>query len=213
MNTARQRSQNRIEACLFLCMLITVYTISRHRVAQLHRQQTLAYGGYTLNQIVKRSEVVCRTLAPRADRIEFTAEKLMTPEGTHGLRREWSVDCRDRADNDLANMTWNAETGQLVLMSGTEHWQQPLTPTTPAAQVTNLFRTWLCELGMTAAGERWDVMDRPRLADTTWRLDWRRGDEVINVKLCLRLGQLTLARRHLRASAPLFPLEHTDRED
>ncbi|HLK60174.1 MAG TPA: hypothetical protein VKU00_26670 [Chthonomonadaceae bacterium] len=109
----------------------------------------------TVRRILDRSEPICDALAPAGASLELAVA--LVP-GTASIRPVWNVQCSDRYGQDLVNVRWNGDTGQL-LSAGTQY---PLSRGTRIHLTTGLqakaaARSWLKTLRLMGAAGGWRI--------------------------------------------------------
>ncbi len=181
----------------FLGILLTASLYQQRRGEWLRKQQTLAYGRFSAEQILDRAEKVGRALAPPTEALNLTTECLKGCSLLGSPKPVWDVACTDMAGKEIAYMDWDAESGNLLQVS--------LPPDSPSrqqeavkrdSQVTDKTWEWLCRVGMAARKISWKAQLPVRNSVHSWEQVWNSADRQmrVNVKIDAETGALVLAQ-------------------
>ncbi len=158
---------SRVHALLLAGALLSGALVLQGR--HTHPEQAHLYGRFTAQQILDRSEPLCRLLAPRANRLTLMAEP--TAQGV--AYPCWIIECTDPTGQKLAYLSWDATTGQLFCASRASQRSVPRvgSPLNRHEAVRAAWQ-WLRDLGMAAQASRWRLVGAPRYNGAIWRPTW-----------------------------------------
>lgn len=178
--------RTRLMGVVLISALTSILWLRDH---QIHREQEQPFGRLTAAQVIALSGPICRSIAPEARELRFSAR---TYQGDHLW---WNVACRDQSDREVANLDWIPETGELFEVGAWPYHPQERPHTSLSAQeAASRMRRWLGVL-RPGASTGWRLAGTP-VADynRNWAAEWvNRGARCIT-KIDGRSGELLLAR-------------------
>lgn len=166
------------------------------RAAYLQQKQTRPFGFYSREQIIARSNSLCRTLAPQVADLHVTASPYNANLPNSPKRRLWLVDASDERGRYAAFLLWDADTGDLLSANHpspkTTHTKQNLSQ----RKALWMARSWMQELGLMP--RFWKVDSLPIQNGDAWYTSWRSGKRTATVIVDAHSGQLIRAGAELR---------------
>jgi hypothetical protein len=168
------------------------------RTRHVRPPQARPYGRFTAQQILDRSEPVCRLLAPQAHSLSLVAEPT-TQQTAHPC---WNVTCSNQTGQPRAYLTWDALSGQLwcVGVPPPPPGKRPSLPLTAPEAVAASWR-WLRMLGLAASAAHWQLGGKPQQLWGNWTLTWQAEDCRAEVKVNTNTRELVSLRCFPRSVA------------
>ncbi len=176
-----------LAVCLSACCLLAVGA----RIRYIRPSALPRYGRYTAEQILERSEPLCRSVAPEAGKLLLSVEPLCLPNRLHVFRPFWQVYCYDEAGRDVCYLLWNALDGEICTIEP----RKPM-PKRPARlpldrdSALSSAMSWLRVLPATCSTAAWVLRREPMRTEGTWFTFWRDGSRRAAVAIDARTGGL-----------------------
>ncbi len=147
------------------------------------------FGHYTAEQILERSEPLCRSIRPDAGRLVLSAEPLTMHGRAQTVRRFWHVTCLDEAGTYVCNLLWNAEAAgpcSIGCRTGQSNWytRQPLSRDSAVAAAARWLRVFCC----TSPVPAWALASEPEPTSQSWYTYWRAGSRAASVAIDAHTG-------------------------
>jgi hypothetical protein len=189
MTTRRRRTLCAVLGTLtFLFCTLYVQSVQVQRL-RVKAEANRPYGRYTPQQIVRRTQALCRALDPRADSLSYTPIR----QALDDQPPIWSVEGSDASGNCVMNFLWDANTGQLRVfgrqLPRSDVVRSPLK--TRHAAEHNAWQ-WLCTLGIAAERPHWRLTSLRLKSGGNWATKWQAEDRVANI-IVNENGELLLA--------------------
>src|SRR5690349_11266093 len=124
------------------------------RARHVRPQPERPYGRFTAQQILCRSEPLCCVLVPRSPAFNLA----VAPTRVH-TAPFWTVLCTDPIGREVANLCWDANTGELAQVSAMppkDEDGRPMSLLSRSAAVAKA-RVWMAALGFCARSSHWQV--------------------------------------------------------
>jgi hypothetical protein len=159
------------------------------RMVYVQKQLTRPVGHLTAQQVLEKSEPLCHALAPEITTMVFYVESSEGPFGNC-----WSVSCRDETDQEVVNLTWDADAAELCMV-GVElkHQQQQGKQLGPRAAV-QAARYWLDAIGFAAKSPSWHLLRPPIYKPLAVAVEWQGVGRQVYIHLNVYSGDLLNAR-------------------
>ena len=171
---------------------ITYFALAS-RVRYVHAEQSRPFDVYTAQQIIRRTEPLCRALVHQPGCFSLTADRFTTGSSTGTIRRFWTVDCTGQDEKYIAQFTWNADTGDLC---GAVHIRSRLRSAQPLLGRDSAIRaaaTWLHTLGKAGQAKHWRLAFPAHLVDARWHVVMKATGAVVRIWIDARTGDLSSA--------------------
>jgi hypothetical protein len=189
-------NHGRLVACAVLTALaVSVPVVTVHKAGKKKGVPSYSYGRFTWNEIAARSEALCRRVMPTTGDLTFLPERITLPLPGRSAGKYWSVTARDAAGQDIAHMTWEAQTGALWFYS------RPDLPTSGSqtksmnrrAAVENAWE-WMRTTGIAAPHSRWKLTHEACRDGDIWMVFWQGEQRKAEIYLEAHTGELIIAR-------------------
>lgn len=179
----------------FILVALASYAMSSHP------SRPTEVGRYSTQQALRMADAMNRIIGSSGARI--TVSSLQVPQNDGSITRYWQADLVDTAGREAGHVTWDADTGEVVMFSrGPRTSAAPgRTPLAPdSADSTAAY--WLSAIGWRAGGRQWAREGQPSwLGRRNWQTKWKAADRRAWVVVDGRTGELVFARLEVTGGA------------
>ncbi len=160
------------------------------RARYLRHERERPFGRLNAEQVMQLSLSICQTISPSEQTLSLS---VMTDKGPS--MRCWDVQCRNAAGKQVADLTWEANTGQLSRVGAfPPYHDDPDKSLLTAQQAVRCAYSWLHILQRNAPSLRWFVV-RPPLcaARQSWDVALQAAGHHARIQMQAHSGNLLLA--------------------
>ena len=151
-----------------------------YRSSILRRTEVRPFGRFTSDQIVARAETLVKSIDPAAPPFRLSSVHSPADASIH----TWDVVCKALDGKDIAHITWNADTGELVSLG---HLRKPGAlpegPTLDRKEAVNSAWQWLKVVGVSKLSRTWHVDQAKHSGEDIWFVKLRSEDRSAFVTL------------------------------
>jgi len=151
-----------------------------YRSSTLSRVEARPFGRFTSDQIIARAETLVKTIDPAAP--PFRLSSVHSP--ADASIRSWEVACRALDGKDIAHITWDADTGELLSLG---HLRKPGAlpegPTLDRKEAVRSAWQWLKVVGVSKLSRAWHVDRAKHDGENIWCVLLRSEDRSAFVTL------------------------------
>ncbi len=166
------------------------------------------YGRFSEQQIMDRTEPLCRFTTPDSGRLAMKTARVTSPRPGRKNQRHWAVDCYASGGEYVAGFMWNADTGDLWQVScPIRQSQSGLFEVMDRRQAIRESWRWLAKLDFAGRSARWRVDPDSYIEGDTWSVCWRGTGIAVWLKIGSRSGDLRIARSQEVGSPTAAPFD------
>ena len=166
-------------------LVITHLALTRRAQAEQERP----FGRYTTRQVVALTEPLARLVAPEADGLSLSAERIITPRPVGGPLALWSVDGEDRSGEFVVHFDWDADTGELSMVGHRIHETAGSARPLSRQEAIQAAWYWLRDLGIAEKAPQWRPVPAPKqkyeVLTVFWQAEGRGAAIQIGLRSCL----------------------------
>ena len=181
---------NRPPSILVVLLVSALVTLLSARTRQVRQEQARPLGCLTAEQVLSLSGPICQAVAARYGPFTLSAEALT------GADNFWQVACSDTAGQDLLDLDWNADTGELSLVAWFHYkFLSHAGPPLNSARAIGMGHFWLRALRVSPASIDWRLLRPPvGFAREQWTLFYAAKGRFATIRLDAHTGALVCAQ-------------------
>lgn len=147
----------------------------------IEMQRSLPFGQFTEAQMLAKAEPLCAALHPESYRWSLVTSKIDGRVGGRS-RRVWQVQALDADQNSVAELNWDAETGDLASLSYRQ-LKHGMTGDLlhTEKQAVEAALTWLRAFQVVADTSRIRLLKPPAKTGSVWDVHFRAEDRIVRI--------------------------------
>src|ERR1041385_1902061 len=190
----RTKRMFRLQNAFLLAWLVLVCGFGVLIATRLHQatiERSEPFGRYSKQQIVERTEPLCREISPGMTNLVMRAEQINVPRSAPKSQRYWTVDCELPGHEYVANFMWNADTGDLRLVGASPGYERPVSiPVMSRDEAVRKATEWLGKLDVAKRSPTWRAEPEPYVDRESWVVNLRGATVSVWIKMEERAGKL-----------------------
>jgi hypothetical protein len=193
----------RLHSLLPLILIVVAVLGIIYRARQVKAEQSHPFGRFTEQQIIARTEPLCRLVAPDITNLRLSAMPRSGQASDGGTERFWCVEYEDATEQRFLCFWWEADTGELQKVCNRLRLPQGARRRLLSRQeATQTAWAWMEALGIRQQAKEWHLREAPTRFKERWNTVWLAEGRRLFFALDAYSGQVSILQSTRLPSVP-----------